>query len=232
MVESFSPEKRKIKLIGTDIDETQGTTEDIELLVPRTEEAPLDFGGTINRTIPNDFTSRVVGTRQRTGESTGTVIFEVQPNVTESGGVSYFEIGDIRQAANMLIYMGTPSREFSINGRFVSRSAAEASINWKYVQLLRSWRMPEMKGGDLNAKKTPSRLKLRGLGKWFNDIEVRITNLSIEEPEDVDYITTDLNGKDVPIVWPVSVSLKEAKSIEELRGFNIQQFRQGTLSGF
>ena len=232
MVESFSPTSRQIKLIGTDIDESQGTTED-EIVTNFIPDGPNS-----NPNIPTGFRpgGSVVSTPtgrtiQKVRPNTGTVVFDVQPNVTESGGVSYFEIGDIRQAANMLIYMGTPSREFSINGRFVSRSIAEATINWWYVQLLRSWRMPEMQGGDFNAKKTPSRLKLRGLGNWFNDIEVRITNLSIEEPEDVDYITTG-NGKDVPIVWPVSVSLKEAKSVEELRGFNIQEFRQGKLSGY
>ena len=232
MVEKFSPDKRRIKLIGEDIDESQGTTED-EIVTNFIPDGPNS-----NPNIPTGFRpgGSVVSTPtgrtiQKVGENTGTVVFDVQPNVTESGGVSYFEIGDIRQAANMLIYMGTPSREFSITGRFVSRSLAEATINWIYVQRLRSWRMPEQKGGGLNALKTPSRLKLRGLGNWFNDIHVRITNLSIEEPEDVDYITTG-NGKDVPIVWPVSISLKEARSVEEMRAFNIETFRQGTLGGW
>jgi hypothetical protein len=157
---------------------------------------------------------------------TGTVIFDVQPNVSESGSASYFEIGDIRQAANLLVYMGSPSREFSINGRFVSRSEKEARKNLKYVRRLRSWRMPEKEGSDINLK-APSRLKMRGLGNWFNNIHVRLVNLTIESPEDVDYIRVE--GVDVPIIWPVSVSLKETRSVDELRDFNIEDFRQGNL---
>lgn len=212
---------RRIILTGNDIDESTGTTREVDL--PSNPGGPSpDIGGVDLGNIRE----AVVG------ENTGTVIFDVQPTVSESGSVSYFEIGDIRQAANMLIYMGTPSREFSINGRFVSRSKSEASRNWRYVQTLRRWRMPEQSGGELNATKTPSRLTMTGLGNWFNKITVRITSLTIEEPEDVDYIRTEDDRYDVPIVWPVTVSLKEAKSVEEMREFDINSFRQGTLSGW
>jgi len=202
------PSNRKITLTGNDIDESTGTTRSV----------PTGIAG-VQAQVPVQ------------GEETGKVEFDIQPTLSESGSVSYFEIGDIRQAANMLIYMGTPSREFSINGRFVSRSKSEARKSWKSVQLLRSWRMPEQSGGGLNALKTPSRLTLRGFGNWFNSIKVRITSLTIEEPEDVDYIRTD-NGHDVPIIWPVSVSLKEARSINELRQFDIDKFRRGELGGW
>lgn len=204
------PSNRKIILQGKAIEEAQGT----ETVVA---SAPTGAGN-VDISIP------------RTGEDTGTVVFNVQPNVTESGNVSYFEIGDIRQAANLLVYMGSPSREFSIQGRFVSRTEAEAQANWAQVQLLRSWRLPEKADSGLNLK-TPSRLRLSGLGKWFNAITVRMMSLSIETPEDVDYIRAP-NGKDVPIVWPVSLSLKESKSIQELRTFNIDTFRQGMLDGW
>jgi hypothetical protein len=199
------PKNRRIVLQGEDIEEVRGTT--------RTHVSPV-LGGMQEITIPV------------TGDNTGTVIFEVQPNVSESGSVSYFEIGDIRQAANLLVYMGSPSREFSINGRFVSRTVSEAATNLTYVRRLRAWRMPEKTGPGINLK-TPSRLKLRGLGDWFKNIHVRIVSLSIEEPEDVDYIR--VGSTDVPIVWPVTVSLKETRSVDELRQFNIEKFRTGKL---
>lgn len=218
---------RRIILTGNDIDESTGTTREVTTQL-RNPDA-FDSVNTPNR-VPAQ--TSITTIEQVTGDSTGSVIFDVQPTVSESGSVSYFEIGDIRQAANMLIYMGTPSREFSINGRFVSRSKSEASRNWRYVQTLRRWRMPEQSGGELNATKTPSRLTMTGLGNWFNKITVRITSLNIEEPEDVDYIRTEDGRYDVPIVWPVTVSLKEAKSVEEMREFDINSFRQGTLSGW
>lgn len=164
---------------------------------------------------------------RRLGANTGIVEFDVQPVVTESGSASYAAVDDIRQAASLLIYMGSPSREFTITSKFVSRTKKEAEANWRRVQILRSWRTPEAEGGGMNMK-TPSRLTLTGLSGWFNQIPVRLTNLSIDEPDDVDYIKS-YEGYDVPIVWPVTINLKEARSPNELSQFNIKAFRAGKL---
>lgn len=158
---------------------------------------------------------------------TGSVVFEVQPSMSESGNTEYQEISSMRQPASILIYRGSPSREFSINAKFVSRSEQEGEKNLRYVRLLRSWRMPETEGSTSSGSKPPSRLKLTGLGDWFNSIHVRISSLTIETPEDVDYIR--VNGVDVPIVWPVNVSLKETRSPSELENFDIEAFRRGDL---
>lgn len=172
----------------------------------------------------------VVPPPSQTGVSSGVVPFLVQPNLTESGSANYTEIGDMRQAASLLIYMGSPSRTFSIDATFVSRSESEAEITLRYINILRSWRMPEKEGdGEFNVK-SPSRLFLGGLDNQFKQIPVRMTDLSIPFNEETDYIVTG-NGS-VPIVWNISVTLKEARSISELRQFNIENFRQGTLSGW
>lgn len=163
---------------------------------------------------------------------TGTVVFEVQPNVTEAGSAVYTEIGNIRQAASILIYQGSPSRTFSIEATFASRSVAEATRNARYINLLRSWRMPEKKSTGFNSDiSPPSRLFLSGLGNQFNRIAVRMTDLNIPFPEDVDYIRTE-SGFDIPIVISISITLKEARSIQELAEFNISAFREGRLDGW
>lgn len=164
---------------------------------------------------------------RRLGRNTGIVIFNVQPIVSESGSATYAPIDDIRQAASMLIYMGSPSRDFSITAKFVSRTRLEATQNSRYVQLLRSWRMPEAEGGGFNIT-TPSRLTLLGLNGWFNQVAVRMTNLTIESPDDVDYIES-YDKQRVPIVWPVTISLKEARSPTNLQEFDIKRFRTGDL---
>lgn len=169
----------------------------------------------------------IAAKNRRLGRNTGIVIFDVQPIVSESGSATYAPIDDIRQAASMLIYMGSPSRDFSITAKFVSRTRIEATQNSRYVQLLRSWRMPEATGGDFNIT-TPSRLTLLGLNGWFNQVTVRMTNLTIESPDDVDYVQS-YDGQKVPIVWPVTISLKEARSPTNLTEFNIEQFRRGEL---
>jgi len=164
-------------------------------------------------------------------ESSGNVIFFVQPIITESGTTNYTEIGDrIRQAASLLVYQGSPSRTFSIDATFVSRTETEAIINLKYVNTLRSWRMPEKQGAGDTEIKSPSRLFLWGLNKQFKGIPVRMTDLNIPLNDESDYITTKKGA--VPIVWNVSVTLKEARAIEELNSFDIQQFREGTLDGW
>lgn len=219
---STIPNNRRIILEGEDIEEISDNDQLANLRGARSAASAVGATGVASR-IDNQIQN------VQDERSTGSVIFDVQPSTTETGSVSYFEIGDIRQAANMLVYMGSPSREFSINGRFVSRSVSEAEKNLKYVRHLRSWRMPEKETDGINLK-TPSRLRLKGYGNWFNAIHVRITSLTIEMPEDVDYIRA---GKaDVPIVWPVTVSLKETRSIDELRQFNINSFREGTLGGW
>ena len=169
---------------------------------------------------------------------TGVVPFEVQPVISESGTALYTEINDIRQAGSIMIYMGSPGREISINATFISRSREEAAANRKYVQLLRSWRLPEKEGTGL-AVRSPSRLRLSGYGKWLGStdgiskgIPVRLTNLSIDMPDDTDYLQTQDGEYHVPIVWKVNISLKETRSINELEEFDIVQFRKGILDGW
>jgi hypothetical protein len=165
----------------------------------------------------------------------GLVPFDVQPIISESGSTIYNEINDIRQAGSMMIFMGSPGRDFSINGRFVSRSREEATLNKNRVQTLRSWRMPE-KGPESDfTSKSPARVYLMGYGGQFSSdamgIPTRMTSLSIEYPDDTDYIHTN-DGDYVPIIWPITVSLKETRSVDELKEFNIQDFRGGTLGGW
>lgn len=171
------------------------------------------------------------------GGSSGTVPFNVQPVISETGSALYSEINDIRQAGSIMIYMGSPGREFSINATFISRTQSEANLNRQYMQYLRSWRMPEKTGSDF-AVRSPSRLRLTGFGKWLGSttsitqgIPVRMMSLSIEMPDDTDYIMT-YDTYFVPIVWKVSMSLKETRSDTELKEFNITTFRKGQLDGW
>lgn len=164
--------------------------------------------------------------------NTGIVEFDVQPTLTESGSVSYVSIDEIRQPASALIYMGSYSREFSLNAKFISRTEEEATLNWRNVQLLKSWRLPEAEPNEGKLSTTvPSRLILSGFSKTLDEIFVRMSSINIEYPDNTDYIKTK-DGKDVPIVWPVSISLKEARSFQEFREFSISNFRAGRLGNW
>lgn len=195
--------------------------------------------------------------------------FDATPDITESGSVAYFEAGEIRGPGSILMYMGSPSRTFSINAKLIARNQNEALRVSKQIHILKSWRMPESYTGGFAAG-TPTILYLQGYGKMFKDIPVVMTDLSIELSSEHDYISTggqetlsyieqvasveldelgnrkerDRN-KDrfvprqtiydsfVPIITTVSISLKEARSVEAdfdgLETFDILKYRTGNL---
>lgn len=193
-----------------------------------TTASPIFLSGRVQQELQED--SQIEGSASAQGAPTGVVVFFVQPNVTESGSASYVEIGDIRQAASLLIYMGSPSRTFSIDATFISRSETEAIRTLNYVNILRSWRMPEKNDSGSTNVKSPSRLFLWGLNSQFKGVPVRMTDLSIPLNEETDYIITPKGA--VPISWNISITLKEARSIQELQNFTIEKFRQGVLDGW
>jgi len=163
------------------------------------------------------------------GPSVGEVVFKAQPSMRESGNAIYNEIAtNIRAAASLLIYQGSPARTFSIDGVFISRTKAEGEENLRYVKLLKSWRLPEKEGTGFQGVEAPARLRLSGLNQLYN-IPVRMIDLSISYNNDIDYIKLD-SGVNVPIVWEVSITLKESRSIRDLEQFNIEKFRNGTLN--
>lgn len=178
---------------------------------------------------------RLVSTKVSEGDgsdSTGydSVLFFLSPEVSESKQAIYAEIGDIRQAASLLIYTGSPSRKWSVSAKFLSRTPEEADQTWKYVQLLRSWMNPDSnyKYG-LDAAGTPHVLKLYGYGRTWQGIPVVLTSLNVEYPTDIDYIPTDYGTK-VPVIQSLSFQLTEARTPDDLlEKFNLEQFKLGIL---
>lgn len=156
----------------------------------------------------------------------GIVLFESMPEIEESGATIYASLDDIRAPASILIYLGSPARSFNINHKFISRTVAEANKAFKYVAMLKAWRMPRKSfSGAMDA--TPETLKLYGYGQNLNGIPTAIQNLNISMPLDCDYITSDYGP--VPIVWPVSISLKEMHSYNDMKAFNYDQYKSGNL---
>lgn len=117
------------------------------------------------------------------------VEFENTPEITESGSASYYEMGEVRGPGSILMYMGSPSRSFTISAKLISRNVVEAETNQVYIHRLKSWRQPESYTGGVDAG-TPALLHLQGYGKMFKDIPVVMTDLSIEFSSEYDYIST------------------------------------------
>lgn len=156
------------------------------------------------------------------------VVFHATPQIQEVGSASWNEIDNGRAPASILTYAGSPSRNFNISAKFISRTKSEANLTLRYVNLLRSWRLPYItREGDW-AKAEPEVLNLFGYGHMFRAIPVIMRSLNIDLNDGVDYIKAS-NGTDVPIIWPVTMTLQEIHTISDFNKFNLDEFKKGIL---
>lgn len=128
--------------------------------------------------------------------------FDNTPDISESGSASYYEIGEIRGPGSVLMYMGSPSRTFSISAKLIARTSDEAYRVDRQIHMLKSWRMPESYLGGI-ASGTPTILYLQGYGKMFKDIPVVLTDLSIEFSSEYDYIAGYTSSNNSSLVQDV-----------------------------
>lgn len=151
-----------------------------------------------------------------------TVIFKVTPQLSESGSISAVDIGEIRSAGSIIVYLGSPARVFNITAKFVSRTVKEASDTWRDINVLKAWRMP-MSNTD-----EPETVRLFAYDKTLKGIPCLMQNINVEWPDDVDYIEAS-NGAPVPIIQTVTLSLKEVRNFDDINAFDYVSFKQGAL---
>jgi len=182
--------------------------------------------GTGARPLTGDISTS--GTIQNQNKDQQIVVFDVTPELSESGSTVLVDIGDIRAAASIVIYMGSPSRSFSINAKFVSRDADEATQTYKNIVNLKAWREPQLAPGvGFNAE--PETLRLFAYEGTLKGIPVMIQSLNISWSPEVDYIS-DNSGNPIPIIQDVTIQLKEVRSFDDLKTFDYSQFRIGKLN--
>lgn len=81
------------------------------------------------------------------------VRFFISPEMSESRHVNYVDISDVRLPSSILIWMGSPSRTFSLNAKLLARSTAEADRSFKDLNMLKSWcvtNTPTIVGNTIN----------------------------------------------------------------------------------
>lgn len=159
----------------------------------------------------------------------------VTPELNESRTVNYQEISEMRQAGGLLIYIGTAARTYSLTARFVSRTDEEATKTFDWVSLLKGWTTPNKagSGGGLEpSENAPEVIKLYGYGEQLRGVPVVITSLSVDYPAGVTYIKSSSRSAFVPIIQTVTISLKEARNMEELETFNLTDYKLGLLQNW
>lgn len=88
----------------------------------------------------------------------GRVVFDASPTLSEDGGANYDGYGIVHLPSSLYAYRNSDGRRFGVTGQFISRNEAEAKRNIAFLDLLRSWRLPDF--GSTGA--TPPILKLYG----------------------------------------------------------------------
>lgn len=192
--------------------------------------APLPGFGQELPSGNNDTISNIRIYEQTTGSY---VNFAVTPEVSETKGTLYTEVSEIRKAASILVYIGSPSRTFSINASLVSRTEEEAAENFIKLSLLKSWAMPDANNAGVGAGAlnvgSPSVLYLYGYGKVFKRIQMIMKNITVSYPHDTDYISTGDGKTKMPIILSVNLSFQEIRSGDELDKFDIEKYKVGLL---
>ena len=175
------------------------------------------------------------------------VIFNVTPVISEARTVNYVDQG-LPAPQGLIVYETTNNRRWSISAKFVSRNLVEANFTFMYMNLLKSWAIPQDPNvvGGIFAR--PPILRLNGYKDQFKNIPVVLTSLNINFPEDVDYIETP--SAMVPIIQNIDLELVESHQIVTLSfiqgsvsdasadplgwdsEFNLQKFKLGQLPGY
>lgn len=173
-------------------------------------------------------------------QSTGAYVnFAVTPEVSESKSVNYIEISEIRQAASILVFIGSPGRNFTVNAKLVSRTSEEADANFSRLNLLKSWAKPD-KGGRSRSAGSPSGngidtsaptiLYMYGYGRLMKGIQIVMKSINVDYPTDTDYVQLTGDPKTrMPIIMPVSMTFQEIRSAQQLAQFDLSAYKLGQL---
>jgi hypothetical protein len=139
------------------------------------------------------------------------VIFEASIPIGESRSASYDPYSIVHLPTDIFSFRSTSARRFNLTGNLVSRTPKEASQNAKYIDLIRSWLLPDF--GASGA--TPPILRLSGYANNnIDNVPVVLNTYSITFPDNVDYIFQ--GGLPMPVIMNITLDLSEAYSPAEV----------------
>lgn len=160
----------------------------------------------------------------------------VMPSISESRSASYKSFSPLHHPGEILKFENTAARTWNITGKLIARTVAEASLNLRIVNTIRSWVMPFFGEGTFQKPRTkeylgapPPIITLKAYGgQTIGPVKCVLENYSWDWPNDVDYLPTD-NGEPFPVIINISLQLKESWSPAEYSGFDIIEYREGRM---
>lgn len=172
-------------------------------------------------------------------------ICDNSPSISEDMSAEYARLEVPQMPFAIQSYKGSSSRSWNISDiKLISRTFKEATINNQTLWRLRSWTKGEF--GNTSASygrplgMPPKVLSFTAYSSHMIGenstyriyrIPVVITNLTIDYPNDVDYIPDD-QGNMIPIIQTITISLTEQHSPSELSNFSLDQFKMGKMLNF
>lgn len=139
------------------------------------------------------------------------VVFEASMPIVESKSVNYSNYEIVHLPTDVWAYRSSSSRRFSLMGRIVSRTPSEADLNAKYIDLIRSWTLPDF--GNTGA--TPPILRLNGYkNNNIDNIPILLMSYSINYADDVDWIFQ--GNVPMPVICGIQLEFVEAYSPAEI----------------
>jgi hypothetical protein len=165
------------------------------------------------------------------------VVFQASSPVTESRTANYEGFGLVHLPTDLWAYKNTSGRHFEITGKLVSRNAAEAAANSRYVDLIRSWILPDF--GTSGA--TPPIVSLSAYNNTnINKVPCIIRSYGISFPDEVDWIfegssETTGTGKNkvvgssaMPVICTMTIALDETYSAQQI---SLQSWKMNISAG-
>lgn len=152
------------------------------------------------------------------GTDANVVIFEASSPLAETRNAHYEPYPIIHLPTDILAYRNTSSRQFSITGKFVSRNVEEAVQNLRYLNLIRSWILPDFG----NSGSTPPVVYLSAYNHSnVDNVPVVIKNYAWTYTDDTDYIFDKNNmeyTEPMPVIGLISIDLIEIYTPDEITG--------------
>lgn len=142
---------------------------------------------------------------------TGVIVFEASSPIQEDRQATYQGFNIVHLPTSLFSYHSTTGRKFSVTGKLVSRTPNEADANSRYLDLARSWLLPEF--GTTGA--TPPVILFKAYNNNnLNNVQTILTSYSWAFPEEVDYIW---GGKvPMPVIGTLQINLEEIYSAEQI----------------
>lgn len=168
------------------------------------------------------------------GSGPNQIVFTVMPRIDENGTVDYETVMPVQHPGGILKYKSSSARTWTVSGRLISRTSAEATLNLKLINMIRSWRMPFHGEGTASSMAQllgapPVILTLSAYGPTMigpSKCVLKSYNWTFDNT--MDYVDT-FNGNPFPVILDVSLSLEEAWSPSEYSGFDIVKYKNGEL---